>query len=110
MKLTDAKSKVIQQIEYIESLLATQCIEKCNYVVRSGIYTIGTDEKGVVKVDIYNLTPTQFTFEAGSKLLNFNARNERGQLSWELVKSHDYHVNALEELKGILDIFNKNGI
>ena len=106
MNLTDAKNKVIADIESLEMLIATPCLEKCNYIVQSDIYTVGTDNNGVVKVDIFNSFPTQFTFEAATKLLTFNASNNKGKLVWQLVKAHDYHVAKLTELKSTLELLS----
>lgn len=104
MNLTAAKNKVFADIESLEMLIATPCLEKCNYVVQSDIYTVGTDVNGVVKVDIFNSFPTQFTFEAATKLLDLDASNCVGKLVWQLVKAHDYHVAKLAELKSTLEL------
>lgn len=105
-----SKEKMVEELEKRLSLVNEQlkleeipCIKAHNWVAKVGAYTIGTNEKGVVELQIKDI-PQVWTKKGIEEIRKMTFSNPRGKVNVEVVSFKEYLNTLKSELEQVLKL------
>ncbi len=83
--------------------LQSNTIERCNYIVEVGAYTVSTDKYG--KTKLCNISePSQFSKDAVNQILNLKFVNQNGEkIKPNVFTSSKWYQEKLAALEQVID-------
>lgn len=109
-----SKRQMIESLETRLNLVNEQlklensgnCIQAHNWVAKVGAYTVGTNEKGVVELQIKDL-PVVWTKKGIEEIKNLKFSNSKGKVEVEVISFRQYLTTLKEELESVINLLNQ---